>query len=313
MDLMVRCSQIGDLGPKRQHIPWQKLMAGPNGVQVEIQRRPRAPAKQIFAITGAWKLMWTCILNMFILGVLSFSWTFPACPFAIKIANQVFIFLIQKKTFRSFRWKTLRALAPNWFSQKPSLRNGPLFLKPALYMVERPWPYTRPHCFQKKKKRRDGCTISLIDMSQSTKRISHANVSFHSDSHPEAPTGELWGSSKQKGSRFVARTHWKVPDVSWLFVRMNLEIDLYGDTFMGFWSVPAQILIGQKHSQLLWECIKGQCQSTESLTNLLPYNTVKSTSRMKFTSTFTVLAFILPLAIAGDQVGLVQVWCSLRN
>ena len=61
------------------------------------------------------------------------------------------------------------------------------------------------------------------------------------------------------------------------------------------------------------KCIKGQLQSPRSLTSSLAHTTVKSTNRMKFTSTFAVLAFILPFAIAVDQVGLVHLWRSRRN
>ena len=38
--------------------------------------------------------------------------------------------------------RQLRAPALYWFSQKATFRNGPSFLTPALYMVERPRPYT---------------------------------------------------------------------------------------------------------------------------------------------------------------------------
>ena len=40
--------------------------------------------------------------------------------------------------------RRLRAPALNRFSQKATFRNSPLFLQLALYMVERPQPYTLP-------------------------------------------------------------------------------------------------------------------------------------------------------------------------
>jgi len=39
--------------------------------------------------------------------------------------------------------RQLRAPTLNWFSQKAPFRNGPSSLKPGLYMVERPRPYTQ--------------------------------------------------------------------------------------------------------------------------------------------------------------------------
>jgi hypothetical protein len=51
---------------------------------------------------------------------------------------------LESRYIPHFYERRLRAPALNRFSQKATFRNSPLFLQPALYMVERPRPYTLP-------------------------------------------------------------------------------------------------------------------------------------------------------------------------